>query len=75
MQIKSEIRDFTPNFSKSKKDITKLNSVHDSIITLLSFNLVHCSFIFGHGWLHSNKFCKTMSYQNSFVQVGVVCAA
>ena len=22
-------------------------------------NLVHCSFIFGHGWLHSNQFCKT----------------
>ena len=36
-----------PNFSKLQKDITKL------VI------LVHCSFIFGHGWLHSNKFCKT----------------
>ena len=23
--------------------------------------MVHCSFIFGHGWLHSNQFCKNMS--------------
>ena len=28
---------------------------------LFYFHLVHvhCWFIFGHGWLHSNKFCKT----------------
>ena len=50
-------RRLTPNFSKSKKDITKLISVHDSIIILLSFGTF--SFIFGHGWLHSNQFCKT----------------
>ena len=47
----------TPNFSKSKKDLTKRISVHDSIIILLSFG--KCSLIFDHGWLHSNKFCKT----------------
>ena len=28
--------------------------------------MVHCSFIFGHGWLHSNQFCKTC--QNLFCQ-------
>ena len=31
---------------------------------LFYFHLVHCSFIFGHGWLHSNKFCKIC--KNSF---------
>ena len=30
-----------------------------STVTYVYFNLVHCSFIFGHGWLHSNQFCKT----------------
>ena len=37
-----------------KKDIKKLISV--AMIALLGsyFHLVHCSFIFGHGWLHSN---------------------
>ena len=35
------------------------------MITKLSyFHLVHCLFIFRHGWLHSNQFCKT--YQNWF---------
>ena len=43
--------------------LTKLISAHDSII-LVHFNLVHCSFIFGHGWLHSNQFGKTC--QNGF---------
>ena len=29
------------------------------MIALLSyFHMVHCSFIFSHKWLHSNKFCK-----------------
>ena len=121
----------TQNVSKSKKDITKLISVHDSIIILLStlpkskshlsqispnskvytrhlsfifycflphisqifsksklflqsqeirlrqswlyFHLIHCSFIFSHGWLHNNQFCKVC--QIDFIQVGVVCAA
>ena len=40
---------------------------------LFYFHLVHCSFIFGHGWLHSNQVCKTC--QIVFVQVGVLCAA
>ena len=44
------------NREKRKKDITKLISVHDNIIIL--FHLVHCSFIFGHWWLHSNQFVK-----------------
>ena len=43
--------------------ITKLISLHDRIIILLSFG-IHWSFIFGHGWLHSNQFCKTR--QNCF---------
>ena len=56
----------TPNFSKSKKDITNLISVHDSII-LFYFHLVHCSFILGHGWLHSNQlfFCKILQFSPS----------
>ena len=29
------------------------------IAWLVYFNLVHCSFIFGHGWLHNYQFCKT----------------
>ena len=43
------------------------------IAILVYFHLVHCSFIFGHGWLHSSQFCKTC--QIGFVRVGVVCAA
>ena len=35
----------TPNFSKSKTDITKLISVHDSIIILLSFGTLFHSYL------------------------------
>ena len=63
---------FDSKFLKIEKDITKLISVHDSIIIQLSFwHIVHS--LFGHGWLHSNQLCKTC--QNCFIQVGVVCAA
>ena len=34
------------------------------IAQLSFFHLVHCSFIFGHGWLHSKQFSKTC--QNCF---------
>ena len=46
----------TQNFSKLKKDMTELNSVHDSIF--IFFHAVHWSLILGQGWLLSNHFCK-----------------
>ena len=33
--------------------------MYDSLILIFYFHLVHCKFIFGHGWLHNNKFGKT----------------
>ena len=41
--------------------ITKMISVHERLIILL---LLGTLFIFGHGWLHSNHFCKRC--QNCF---------
>ena len=63
----------TPNFSKSKKKtiITKLISVHHSIIILLSLNIVHLySVMDGCTAINFVKHVKTV-----FVHVGVVCAA
>ena len=66
----------TQHFSKSKKDITKLISVHDSIIILNSF--VHCS-LFIHYSYSAMDGCTTINFVKHvtivFVQVGVVCAA
>ena len=45
-----------------KRYLTKLISVHYSIIILLY--LVHCSFIFGYGWLHS--LCCMMAFVEAF---------
>ena len=42
--------------------ITKMISVHERLIILLSLGTLFI--IFGHGWLHSNHFCKTC--QNCF---------
>ena len=51
---KNETRVWLPISQTRKKLKTKL----------FQFHLVHCSFIFGHGWLHSNQFWKT--YQDCF---------
>ena len=45
-------RGLTPDFSKSKKDITKLISVHDSIIILLSFGTL---FIHIRPWMAAQQ--------------------
>ena len=59
------------NFSKSKKDITKFIAVHDIIIILLIWYIVH-SYLVMDGCTAIN-FVKQVKIV--FVQVGVVCAA
>ena len=46
------------------------------IALLVYFNLVHSSFIFGHGWLHSNPFgCCTIAFAGDFTTKATIGAS